>query len=345
MKPLTGLRAVDLADEKGELCGRMLADLGAEVIRVEPPEGALSRSLGPFTPDGSASLYFATRNAGKRGAVISLDTDAGRERLDALLCEADFLIESSQPGTMKRLGLGAEELLAKHPGLIVTSITDFGQDGPYADYQGTNMVGVAMGGMLHRAGILAKPPVMIPGQLAYDVAGIAGAFGSLVAFYTRLHTGVGQHVDVSAMDATAGLSDWSLANYSLNPNLGSRSGSGIYTLYRCADGFIRMIILVPKHWRALKDWVGNPKELEDPKYDQFINRLMELDKIVAVLESFFADKKKIEVACEAQRRGIPATPLLLPSEVLENELCQAMERNKSTLIACPIGSRPYDGRF
>ena len=335
MKPLTGLRAVDLADEKGELCGRMLADLGAEVIRVEPPEGALSRSLGPFTPDGNASLYFATRNAGKRGAVISLDTDAGRERLDALLCEADFLIESSQPGTMKRLGLGAEELLAKHPGLIVTSITDFGQDGPYADYQGTNMVGVAMGGMLHRAGILAKPPVMIPGQLAYDVAGIAGAFGSLVAFYKRLHTGVGQHVDVSAMDATAGLSDWSLANYSLNPNLGSRSGSGIYTLYRCADGFIRMIILVPKHWRALKDWVGNPKELEDPKYDQFINRLMELDKIVAVLESFFADKKKIEVACEAQRRGIPATPLLLPSEVLENE--HAVGRKSFTTLEVAPG--------
>ncbi len=318
MKPLKGLRVVDLADEKGELCGRLLADLGAEVIRLEPPEGALSRTLPPFTPDGAASLYFAVRNAGKRGGVVNLETEAGRERLHELLESADVFVESTQPGTLARLGLDAESLRARHPGLVVTSITDFGQDGPYAAYQGTNMVGVAMGGMLHRAGIIDKPPVMIPGSLAYDVAGIAGALGSLLAFWKRLHAGAGQHVDVSAMDATAALTDWSLPNYSLNPDLGHRNGTGIYTLYRCADGFIRMIILVPKHWRALKEWVGNPEEIADPKYDQFVNRLMEMDKIVGVLEGFFADKKKTWVAEEAQRRGIPATPLLRPGEVLEN---------------------------
>ena len=312
MGPLSGIRVVDLADEKGELCGRILADLGAEVIRVEPPEGAFSRTLGPFAPDGT-SLYFAVRNAGKRGVVIDLESESGRTRLDALVADADILVESSHPGTQKRLGLDAESLRARHPELIVTSISDFGQDGPYADYQGTNMVGVAMGGMLHRAGIAEKPPVMIPGNLAYDVAGIAGAFGSLLAFYKRIQTGVGQQIDVSAMDAVAGLTDWALPNYSLNPNLGHRAGSGIYTLYRCADGFIRMIILVPKHWRALLEWVGKPEELMDPKYDQFINRLMELPKIVAVLERFFADKNKIEIARDAQSRGIPATPLLLPS--------------------------------
>src|SRR5262245_31779471 len=253
MKPLAGLRVLDLADEKGELCGRLLADLGADVIRLEPPAGAVSRGLPPFTPGGEAGLYFAVRNAGKRGAVVDLATAAGRARLHALLAEADVLVESTQPGTLARLGLGAESLRARHPGLIVTSITDFGQDGPYRDYQGTNMVGVAMGGMLHRAGIAAKPPVLIPGQLAYDVAGIAGAFGTLLAFFKRLRTGAGQHLDVSAMDATAGLTDWSLPNFSLNPQLGHRAGSGIYTLYRCADGFIRMIILVPKHWRALME--------------------------------------------------------------------------------------------
>ncbi len=332
MKPLSGLRVVDLADEKGELCGRLLADLGADVIRVEPPEGALSRTLPPFTPGGEASLYFAVRNAGKRGAVLNLEVEEGREGLHELLGDADLLIESTQPGTLARLGLDAEALRARHPGLIVTSITDFGQDGPYADYQGTNMVGVALGGMLHRAGIAEKPPVMIPGSLAYDVAGIAGALGSLVAFWKRLHTGRGQHIDVSAMDATAGLTDWSLPNYSLNPNLGHRTGTGIYTLYRCADGFIRMIILVPKHWRALKKWVGATGELDDPKYDQFINRLMDMDKIVPLLEGFFADKKKTEVAVEAQRRGIPATPLLLPAEVLENE----HTRGRGTFRTLPV---------
>jgi crotonobetainyl-CoA:carnitine CoA-transferase CaiB-like acyl-CoA transferase len=328
------MRVVDLADENGELCGRLLADLGADVIRLEPPEGAASRALPPFTPRNEASLYFAVRNAGKRGVVADLATDAGRARLHALLEDADVLVESTQPGTLARLGLDAEILLARHPALIVTSITDFGQHGPYREHQGTNMVVVALGGMLHRAGIPERPPVMIPGQLAYDVAGIAGAFGSLLAFFKRLKTGTGQHVDVSSMEATAGLSDWSLPNYSLYPHLGHRSGAGIYTVYRCADGFIRMIILVPKHWRALMEWVGRPKELADPKYDQFVNRLREMDKIVAVLENFFSGKKKIDVAMEAQRRGIPATPLLRPAEVLNNEHTAA-RRTFRTLPVAP----------
>jgi crotonobetainyl-CoA:carnitine CoA-transferase CaiB-like acyl-CoA transferase len=343
MKPLVGMRVVDLADEKGELCGRLLADLGADVVRLEPPGGGLSRALPPFTPGGEASLYFAVRNAGKRGALVDLETGAGRARLHALLENADVLVESTRPGTLARLGLGAETLLARHPGLIVTSITDFGQDGPYREHQGTNMVVVAMGGMLHRAGIAEKPPVLIPGQLAYDVAGIAGAFGSLLAFWKRLRTGAGQHVDVSAMDATAGLSDWSLPNYSLNAQLGHRAGAGIYTLYRCADGFVRMIVLVPKHWRALMEWVGHPPELADPKYDQFLNRLMEMGKIVAVLESFFADKNKIDVALEAQRRGIPATPLLRPGEVLDNEHTTARATFRVLPVAPGLAARVASG--
>jgi crotonobetainyl-CoA:carnitine CoA-transferase CaiB-like acyl-CoA transferase len=319
MKLLAGMRVVDMADGKGEFAGRALADLGAEVIRLEPPGGAASRSLPPFTDDGSASLFFALRNAGKRSAVVDLQSDAGLERLHGLLENADVLIESTQPGTLARLGIGADALLARYPSLIVTSISDFGQEGPYASYQGTDMVCNAMGGMMHRAGIPEKPPVVAPGNLAYDVAGICAAQGTLLAFWKRLRTGRGQHVDVSVMEAVAGLTDWSLANYSLNPNLGHRAGTGIYTLYRCADGYIRMIILVGKHWRILKDWVGNPEELEDPKYDQFINRLVDLPMIVRVLEGFFADKNKVDVACEAQRRGVPASPLLSPREVLENE--------------------------
>jgi crotonobetainyl-CoA:carnitine CoA-transferase CaiB-like acyl-CoA transferase len=319
MKPLAGMRVVDMSDEKGELCGRFLADLGAEVIRLEPPSGALSRTLPPFTEDGATSLYFAVRNAGKRGAVVDLQTEEGRNRLHGLLGEADVFVETTKPGTLAEIGLGADAILERHPGLIVTSITDFGQDGPYADYVGTDMVGVAMGGMMHRAGIPEKPPVVMPGSPAYDVAGVCGALGSLLAYWQRMQTGRGQHVDVSTMEAMAGLADWSLANYSLNPNLGHRAGTGIYTLYRCADGFIRMIILVPKHWRALLEWVGHPEELMDPKYGQFINRLVDLPKIVAVLERFFVDKKKVEIAVEAQNRGIPATPLLWPHEVLESE--------------------------
>ncbi len=319
MRSLEGMRVVDLADEKGELCGRLLADLGAEVIRVEPGEGAASRRLPPFAPDGETSLYFGFRNAGKRGAVIDLHGEAGRERLHALLAEADVLVESFPPGALAELGLGWDALLERHPHLVVTSITDFGQEGPYAGYQGTELVAFAMGGMMHRAGRFEKPPVVAPGSLAYDAAGVHAAFATLLGIWKRMQTGRGQHLDVSAYEAAANLSDWSLPNYSINPATGPRAGAGIYTLYRCRDGYIRMIVLVKHHWHALLDWVGHPEEIEDPKYDEFINRLMDLPKIVAVLERFFEDKDKVDIAREAQRRGIPATPLLRPAEAMQHE--------------------------
>ncbi len=333
MRPLRGLRVVDLADERGELCGRLLSDFGAEVIRIEAPGGAPSRGLPPFAGDGETSLYFGYRNAGKRSLVIDLEREEDRARFDSLLGEADILVESSRPGTLARLGIPASRILENHPHLVLTSISDFGQDGPYADYCATDMVNVAMGGMMYRAGRREKPPVVVPGSFAYDVVGGSAAFGTLLAFWKRLQTGRGQQLDVSAMESVANLADWSLPNYSLNPGIGERAGSGIYTLYRCADGYIRMIILVTRHWRTLMDWVGDPEELRDPQFDQFINRLMNMDVIVPVLENFFLDKKKVEVACEAQRRGIPATPLLKPAEVMENEHAVA----RGTFTRLPVG--------
>ncbi|NQZ99427.1 MAG: CoA transferase [Myxococcales bacterium] len=333
MQPLAGLRGVDLADEKGELCGRVLADLGAEIIRVEPPGGAPSRRLPPFADDDETSLYFAIRNAGKRSAVIDVTTEKGRERLHGLLADADFFIESFAPGTLAELQLAPEDLIARHPGLIVVSISDFGQTGPYREYVGTDMVGFAMGGLMHRAGRIEKPPLVAPGSLAYDATGVAAAFGALSAFWKRLRTGRGQHIDASVFEAIANLSDWSLPNYSINPGVGPRAGAGIYTLYRCADGFVRMIILPRHHWIKLLDWVGHPEELMDPSYEEFVGRLVAMDKIVPVLEAFFRDKKKIDIAVQAQELGIPATPLLLPAEVLENPHTVG----RGTFMPLPVG--------
>jgi crotonobetainyl-CoA:carnitine CoA-transferase CaiB-like acyl-CoA transferase len=176
-----------------------------------------------------------------------------------------------------------------------------------------------MGGLMHRAGAAHKPPVVAPGALAYDAAGVTAAFATLLAYWKRLQTGRGQHVDVSVLESVANLSDWALPGFSTSGQAGGRSGAGIYTLYRCADGWIRMIVLVKHHWRALLDWIGNPEELADPALDEFLGRLRNMDLIVRTVEGFFRDKKKVDVAREAQRRGIPATPLLMPSEVLANE--------------------------
>jgi len=319
MQLLDGLRVLDLADEKGELCGRLMSDFGADVIRVEPPGGARSRRLPPLAPDGETSLYFALRNAGKRGLSLDLETAAGRDRLADLAAEADILIESAQPGTLASLGLAPQTLLQRNPSLVVVSISDFGQVGPYRDFRGTDMIGFAMGSMMHRGGRVEKPPLVAPGALAYDAAGVTAAWATMVAFWKRLRTGTGQHVDVSVMESVANLSDWSLPGFSTSGMVGQRSGAGIYTLYRCADGFVRMIVLPKHHWHALLDWMGRPEELADPELDVFLNRLIQQQKIESVVERFFAGQRKVEVAREAQRRGIPTTPLLEPSEVMSNE--------------------------
>ncbi len=319
MRPLDGIRVLDLADEKGELCGRLLADLGADVVRVEPPAGARSRRLPPFAPDGRTSLYFAFRNANKRGISLDVATPTGAALLERLAVHFDVLVESFAPGFLARSSAGPEKLLADNPALVVTSITDFGQTGPYRDYAGTDLVGFALGGLLHRAGAASKPPVVAPGALAYDSAGVTAAFATLVAYWKRLRTGRGQHIDVSVMESTANLSDWALPNHSQSGQIGKRDGAGIYVLYPCADGFVRMIILVAHHWKALLDWMGKPPELLDPAFEQFLVRLVRRPEIDPHLARFFSDKKKIDIAREAQSRGIPVTPLLEPGEVIENE--------------------------
>lgn len=337
-RPLEGLRVLDMADEKGEFCGRLFADLGADVVRAEPPAGGLSRSLAPFAPDGRTSLYFAVRNAGKRGVTLDLATPDGRSKLDRLLASCDVWIESHRPGELAAVhpDLAPDRILARHPHLVLSSISDFGQTGPYRDYKGTDMIGFAMGGMMHRSGSPARPPCVAPGALAYDSAGVTAAYATLLAYWKRLRTGRGQHVDVSVYESVANLADWSLPNYSLRRDpaqKGARAGTGIYALYGCADGFVRMVILVKHHWHALLDWMGNPAELQDPELDVFIQRLIQSQRINPVIEAFFRPQKKIDVAREAQSRGIPATPLLEPGQVLENEHTRA----RKSFADLPVG--------
>jgi crotonobetainyl-CoA:carnitine CoA-transferase CaiB-like acyl-CoA transferase len=348
-RPLAGLRVLDSADEKGELCGRILGDLGAEVIRLEPPTGALSRRLPPFAPGRATSLFFALRNAGKRSITLDFRTPTGAELLHRLLGRVDAWIETEPPGSLAACGLAPAELLARHPALVLTSITDFGQDGPYRDWQGTDMLGFAMGGLLYRCGRADRPPVMPPGSLAYDSTALVAALATLIALYRRLTSGRGQHLDVSVLESVANMSDWALPNYSVSQGFQARDGAGFYALYRCADGWVRMVVLVTRHWDALLDWMGRPAELADPKLDQFLERLVRRAEVEPVIERFFADQKKIDVACEAQRRGIPVTPLLLPSEVLENEHTRAratfapLEIEPGLEVTFPTGFLQIDG--
>ncbi|MFP6656221.1 MAG: CoA transferase [Myxococcota bacterium] len=320
--PLAGIRVLDLADEKGELAGRLLADLGAVVVRVEPPSGAISRGIPPFHAD--QSLYFATRNSNKLGLVLDLEDRHDRERFLALLSRTDLLIESAAPGRMASLGLSPAELSEQFPHLIVLSISDFGQTGPYRDWVATDSTLSAIGGTQCKAGTADREPLFTPGAMAYDTAGVVAALAAMVAIYHRHETGFGQTIDLSVLEAVAEQTDWAYSNGSMIEAKGQdssqvRNGSGpVYKIIPCKEGFVRLVIMSARQWHAMRAWLGEPDYLQDSKYDSFLGRMEIADALGVIVGDLFADLTHLEVAVEAQRRGIVCTPVLSPDEVLKN---------------------------
>ena len=323
--PLSGLRVIDMADIKGELAGRLLADFGADVIRVEPPSGAESRRMPPFAPEGDTSLYFAFRNFNKRGITVDVTAAEGQAQLRELLASADVWIESSKPGTLAPYGLDPREVSAELEHLLVLSITDFGQEGPYAQFEATDEVIQALSGHLAASGIPEKPPLLIPGAFAYDAAGVVGALTVLIGLVAKQRTGRGQHLDFSVLEAAIQLNTWQLAN--MQPTLDAgidppivRSGTTVvYPLFETADGFITMVILSPRQWFAMWEWMGRPEAFADEMWSQTITRIMNGDVLNPVIAEHFAPMMMEEAAAEAQRRGVVVTPMLKPSDILVNE--------------------------
>ena len=323
--PLSGLRVIDMADVKGELAGRILADFGADVIRVEPPGGAASRRMPPYAPDGDTSLYFAFRNFNKRGITVDVTTAEGRAQLRELLAGADVWIESAKPGSLAPHGFDPREISGELEHLLVLSITDFGQEGPYSQFEATDEVIQAMSGHLAASGIPEKPPLLIPGAFAYDAAGVVGALAAAIGLVAKQRTGRGQHLDFSVLEAAIQLNTWQLAN--MQPTLDAgieppivRSGTTVvYPLFETADGFITMVILSPRQWSAMWEWLGRPEAFADEMWGQTLTRLMNGDVLNPVIAEHFAPMLMEEAAAEAQRRGVVVTPMLKPSDILSND--------------------------
>jgi len=318
---LAGLRVVDMADEKGELCGRLLADLGADVIRVEPPGGARSRRLPPFHEGNS--MYFAARNANKRGVTIDLDDPAGSERLRRLVETADVLVETTTPGYLADRGLGPDQLLERNPGLVITSITDFGQTGPYRAWRANEWVHLAMSGILSRSGLSGRDPLVPPGQMVIDTTAFQAAWSTLVAYWNRLATGRGDHVDYSIAEAALQVMDPAVGSASvtrvaaLAPTR-DRPASGVYPFFLCVDGYVRLLVLAPRQWHNVFSWMGEPEEFADPAFERFPKRMESADALNAFYEKFFRDRSKVEVSEEGQARGVAIGPVLTVADALHS---------------------------
>ena len=275
---LSGVRVLDLATPRAEMAGRVLADMGAEVIKVEPPTGAEARRMPPFSKeDPERSLYWAAMGFGKRSVVIDLDADEGRADFRALLATADALIESFDPGVMAERGLSYADLEDEHPQLIYTSVTPYGQNGPWANRPATELTIEAAGGLIGLQGDGDRPPLPVGFPQAAIHSGVQAAADTSIALRERELSGLGQHLDVSMQAAVV----WTLMHATgFPPNtggdppgtcaeraLGGSDGAAVMGIHPCLDGYVTFSI-VPgglglRHSTKVMQWIAECGELID----------------------------------------------------------------------------------
>jgi len=340
-KMLSSCRALDLTDEKGFLCGKILADLGVDVIKVEPPGGDLSRRMGPFwhdTPDPEKSLYWFAYNSNKRGITLDIKMNDGKQIFKELVKKSDFVIESFPPGHMENLGIGYYALSGLKREIVLTSITPFGQSGPYRDYQASDIVAMGMAGELYLTGDSDRPPVNISIPQAWLHAGADAAVGAMIAYHYRKKTGEGQHVDVSLQQSAA----WFLASTipywevdkTILGRVGTfRSGSGSGTVQQqvwpCKDGYVFFFMMGgqqgAKQCRPLVRWMeeeGAGDEFlgtfEWESFDRATATQELINKISKPIADFFLTRTRKEALDAAVSRNIPICPLLNMQDILND---------------------------
>ena len=370
MSMLSPYRVLDLSDERGQLCGQILGDLGADVVVVEPPGGSRSRGFGPFAMGEVAperSLNFWALNRNKRSVVADLGTPEGRRQVLALASAADFVIESSEPGTLDQLGIGWRALSEANPRLIMVSISAFGQDGPKAGWAASDITVMAASGAMHITGDDDRAPVRVVVPQAYLHGAAEGAAAALVALAARERDGRGQHVDVSAQAAAAMATQSMILNHAWGENPMQRLSGGIKLgplqirfVQPAKDGFVSVSFLFGTaigpftrrlfevmHERGFadeatrdKDWLNYTTLLvagQEP--------VSELFRCQEVIREFTKAHTKQELFELALERGLLIVPVTTTDELLHSEQLQA--RDYWTAIEHPeIGrSVTYPGPF
>lgn len=327
---LDGLRVLDLTSRMGGYCGLLLANLGAEVVLIEPPGGDPMRQQGPFkndVPHDDGSLSFASYHTNKQGIVLDLDNDADRQTLHDLARNSDVLIEDKPVGFLDKIGLGYATLKSVNPALVMTSITGFGQTGPYRDFKTSTLVGFAMGGLMNLCGHPGRAPLVGPCDVAPHLGSVHAAFATLVALFNRQVTGQGDHIDTSLQDVL--VADPFLrimTRYSVTGEIPERTGHSqgttVAETYKCKDGYARIFVNQPDHWRRFVEWLGSPPELTDPALETVAKRFPlrpTIDKLVEARTVDYTAKGFFE---EFQGKRLAAAPINSPSQFLNDEQTQ-----------------------
>ena len=330
--PLDGIVVIELAHiMAGPVCGLMLADMGADVIKVEKvPGGDDSRRFLPPEIDGeSASFMIVNRN--KRGIAVDLKTDDGKGILRRLLATADVVIENYRRGTMERLGLGYETLRQNNSGLIYCEISGFGRTGPYRDRGGFDLIAQGMSGLMSITGEgPGRPPVKVGAPVTDITAGILAAMGVLAAYIHRTKTGQGQRVDTSLFEAGITHTYWQSAMaFAMGSSPGALGSAhplnAPYQAFPTSDGWINVGAANQANWLKLLDVLNAPAIADDPRFADNEMRMRNLDALIPSLNDVFATRSTAEWLERLEGVGVPAGPIMSIGEMHRDPQAVARE--------------------
>ncbi|MGH3640799.1 MAG: CoA transferase [Mycobacterium sp.] len=354
---LASVRVLDLGGAASDGVGRLLADLGADVLKVESPGGAVGRTARPTV--AGVGIDFALNNANKRAIVLDPSDERDRDLFTDLAGGADIVIDDGRVCGTAAFGTSVAQLAKRFPRLVALEVTDFGTTGPHATWQATDSVLYAMSTALSRSGPTTGRPVLPPTGIASATAAAQGAWAALVAYYQRLRTGLGDYVDFSRFEAIL---------QCLDPPFGSegqaavgRKASGelwrgrprnqqIYPTFPCRDGFVRICLLSARQWRGMRAWLGEPEQFADPKFESIAARYVASKELNAAIATLFKPETMESLVAEGQRRGVPIAAVLSPAEALASDHFRSVGAlteirvAPDAQLAVPTGPFVVDGR-
>jgi CoA:oxalate CoA-transferase len=331
-KPLEGLKVIDLTTAlNGPFCTMILADYGAEVLKIEPLGGEQCRTWGPLDEKSGESGFFNYVNRNKKGATLNLKTEKGLQMFYELVKDADILVENYRGGVTKKLKIDYETIRKINPNIIYSSGSGFGQYGPITHRPCYDIVAQAMGGMVNLTGFTHTDPVKVGPSVADHVAGIYLGVGTLLALHHRDVTGEGQHVDVAMFDTIFSLLENALVNYTVGGFISQRNGNvdpsiAPFDIFKCKDGFVALGVGNDKLFQNFCRTIGHEELLEDPRYTTNELRCQNyVPDLQNVIIGWCEQYTKSEVEAIMDEAGIPCGPVLDVKEAIEHPHIQARD--------------------
>ena len=342
---LAGLRVLEFPGAPSALCGRLLADMGADVVLVEPPGGSPLRRTPPLAGSAGESILFWRFHHGKRSVTLDLHSAEGRQQFAALAKNADVVLDSFRPAELASHGLDDAALEEVNPSLVHTSVTGFGQSGPHADYAAADIVAWATGGLMSVCGDPAREPLNAPAMQSFQIASLWATVGTLAALYRRRHTGHGARVDIAAQEAILDMSEtvhsfWLAAKQVMKRAKGETLLAVPFRMWECADGYAFVGLSTQGQWKAQVEWMqetgGMPAWMEDPKFLQLAERQKRRAEINAVIEAWSKQRTRKEIWEQGPPRALPYAPVQQVPDVLDDP--QLVERKFFVAMPAPAGS-------